>query len=289
MRAGMLARSTAILAMLTGMLILVTSSGGQASAQTAGPVIKVGSGETGYAVNLFGPSEVTVATGTTVSFKPTWLEPHTVTFPATKPLPPPSDPTAAVPTNPGQVVAYDGTQYVNSGFIFPSDTFQISFTKEGSFPFACIIHPGMAGTVKVVAPGQTVSKQSDLDAAATKAFADDLVKLKAEAAKLSAKAVTKVQNADGSHDVAVNTVGGLVGSSDVMQFFPASMNVQSGDTVVWEATTPTPHTVTFLGGENPGDPVCGRATRPVREPEDLHADPAVGGGYNRAWATSTRA
>lgn len=280
MRAGMLARSAAILAMVTGMLIPVLSTGNQASAQAAGPVIKVGGGETGYAVNLFGPSEVTVATGTTVSFKPTWLEPHTVTFPGTKPLPPPSDPTAAVPTNPGQVVAYDGTQYVSSGFIFPSDTFQISFTKEGSFPFACIIHPGMAGTVKVVAPGQTVSKQSDLDAAATKAFADDLVKLKAEAAKLSAKAVTKAQNADGSTTWKVNTVGGLVGSSDVMQFFPASMNVQSGDTVVWEATTPTPHTVSFLGGEDPETLFAGGPPDPFENPKIFMPTQPSAAGYN---------
>ena len=72
-----------------------------ASAQAAGPTVIVGAGESGYAVNLFGGGNLTVKTGTTVTFKPTWAEPHTVTFMAGAPVPPPSDPKAPVPSNPG--------------------------------------------------------------------------------------------------------------------------------------------------------------------------------------------
>jgi plastocyanin len=111
---GVLARSTAILALVGGMMLpVLADGGGTASAQAAVPTIKVGAGEPGYAINMFGPNEVIVAKGTTVTFAPTWPEPHTVTFPGPKQLPPPSDDSAPVPTNPGTVVAYDGGTYVS--------------------------------------------------------------------------------------------------------------------------------------------------------------------------------
>jgi plastocyanin len=279
MFAGVVARSTAILALVAGTMVPAITTGGVASAQATGPTIMVGSGETGYAVNLFGPDEVTVEVGTTLNFESGWLEPHTVTFPGEDEVPPPSDPTAAVPTHPGEVVDYDGTEYVSSGFIFPSTPFQITMAAEGSFPFVCIIHPGMAGTVEVVAEGEPVSEQADLDAAAEEIFADELVELKAEAAELSAKPVQQVQNADGTTTWRVNTVGGLVEPSDVMQFFPPSMNIKEGDTVVWESTVPTPHTVSFLGGENP-DELFGEVTDPFEEEKIFLPVEPPAGGYN---------
>lgn len=259
MRFQWLARSSAILALAGGALFPLASSGAPAAAQATGPTVVVGSGEPGYAVNLFGPSEVTVPVGGTVNFKAGWLEPHTVTFRgANKPVPPPDDPTAAVPTHPGQVVSYNGSEYVNSGFIASggvfgeNNSFALKFSKEGAFPFSCIIHPGMDGVVKVVAPGVNVSSQASLDAATTKIFGDALTALKAEAAKVAQKPFTKSANADGSSTWRVSTVGALVGPSDVQQFIPAAMNVQEGDTVVWESSITTPHTVTFLGGADLG-------------------------------------
>lgn len=254
---GVLARSTAILALMAGTVLPVATSSGAALAQTAGPTIVVGSGETGYAINLFGPDAVTVEVGTTLNFESSWPEPHTVTFPGTEEVPPPNDPNAAVPTHPGEVVDYDGTEYVSSGFIFPGTTFSITLTEEGSFPFVCIIHPGMEGTVEVVAEGEPVSEQADLDAAAEEIFAEALIALKAEAAEVAAKPVQQVENADGTTTWRVNTVGGLVGPSDLQQFFPASMDIKEGDTIEWESTVPTPHTVTFLGGEDPEELFAG--------------------------------
>ncbi len=265
MFAGTLARSTAILALMAGTMLPAVTSGGIAAAQTEGPTVIVGSGAPGYAVNLFGPDEVTVAVGTTLNFESSWIQPHTVTFPGEEEVPPPSDENAAVPTHPGEVVDYDGTEFVNSGFIFPGDTFSITLTEEGSFPFVCIIHPGMAGTVEVVAEGEPVSEQDDLDAAAEEIFSDALTDLEAAAAAASAVPVEQIKNADGTTTWRVNTVGGLVGPSDLQQFFPASMDIKEGDTVVWESGVPTPHTVTFLGGENP-DELFGEVQDPFAEP-----------------------
>ncbi|MEZ4554288.1 MAG: plastocyanin/azurin family copper-binding protein [Dehalococcoidia bacterium] len=251
-----LAKYLGMFAVAAAMLVPAVWMARPAAAED-GPTIAVGSGETGYAVNLFGAPEITVIKGTTVTFEAGWLEPHTVTFPGMQPIPSPEDPNAAIPTNPGQVVEYGGTQFVNSGFIASggafgeNKSFQITFAKQGSFPYVCIIHPGMAGTVNVVGGG-SVTSQGEIDATAKAAFASALTALKAEAKKLAEKQVTKVANADGSTTWRVNTVGGFVPPSDVQQFFPPAMNVQEGDTVVWESSVPTPHTVTFLGGADLG-------------------------------------
>lgn len=250
------ARSLGMLAVAAAMLVPAVWAARPVAAES-GPTITVGSGETGYAVNLFGAPEITVTKGTTVTFTAGWLEPHTVTFPGNKGIPSPEDPTAAVPTHPGQVVEYDGTQYVNSGFIASggafgnTKSFQIAFAKQGSFQYACIIHPGMEGTVNVVGGG-SVTSQGQIDATSKANFGSALAALKAEAKKIGDKQVTKVANADGSTTWRVATVGGVVGTSDVQQFFPPAMNVQEGDTVVWETSVPTPHTVTFLGGADLG-------------------------------------
>jgi plastocyanin len=258
--------------------------GASAAAQTNSPTVIAGSGEPGYAVNLFGPNEVTVAVGGTVTFKAGWKEPHTVTFPGTQTLPTPDDPNAAVPTNPGELVSYDGTQYVSSGFIAsgsgftPVDSFQISFAKAGSYPFACIIHPGMSGVVKVVAAGAPVSTQASLDAAAKTTFADGLSALKDRAGQLSSQQVSAVHNADGTSTWHV-TVGGVVGTSDLQQFFPPSMNVQEGDTVVWESAIQTPHTVTFLAGEDLGAIFAAGPPDPLENEKIFLPTPAEASGY----------
>src|SRR4051794_31063335 len=51
----------------------------------------------------------------------------------------------------------DGTQYRNSGLSAPAFTpYQLTFTKAGTFRYLCLVHPGMAGIVKVVAKGHAV-------------------------------------------------------------------------------------------------------------------------------------
>jgi plastocyanin len=269
-------RISVVTGLIAGLLAMTAATAGAQTpvptSAATGPVIQAGAGEPGYAVNLFGPNAVTIPVGGTVTFKSGWLEPHTVTFLGGAATPAPSDPKAPVPTNPGQVVAYDGTTFLNSGFITSRDAaFQVSFPKAGTYPFICIIHPGMAGTVTV--GSGTPSVQADLDAAAKKVFADATVALKAEAAKLAANSVTQTKNADGTTTFKVTTVGGYVAPSDVQQFFPANMNVKIGDTVVFESKVPTPHTVTFLGGTPAPFPPS------LEDPKIFGPTPAPATGY----------
>lgn len=263
-------------AALVGGFTLITT-GGRAEAQAANLTIVVGSGEAGYAVNQFGPNAVTVTAGSTLTFKNTWEEPHTVTFPGSKPVPPPSDPTWPVPTNPGVTVAFDGVTYLSSGMVAKGQTFDVKFPTAGTYRFVCIIHPGMEGTVTAVAAGGTASTQAQLDAAAQKSFGDTLTALKAEAAKQTAKGVTKETNTDGSTTWHV-TVGGMVGTSDLQQFFLPTLSIKVGDTVVWESSIPTPHTATFLGGDKlPVPPIPENPL--VMQPSKVAAGGYSGTGY----------
>jgi plastocyanin len=37
----------------------------------------------------------------------------------------------------------------SSGALLPGDTFAVTFTKAGTYPFACVLHPQMVGTLTV--------------------------------------------------------------------------------------------------------------------------------------------
>lgn len=171
-------------------------------------------------------------------------------------------------------MAFDDVTYLSSGFILKDQTFALSFPTKGTYAFNCIIHPGMAGSVDVVDVGAAaISTQAALDASATKTFGDALVALKAASATATAKGVTKTANPDGTSTWTIN-VGGLVGPSDLQQFYTPQLSIQPGDTVKWVSAVPTPHTATFLGSTPLPVP-------PIPEnPKVLQPTPAPAAGYD---------
>lgn len=230
--------------------------------------VRAGDGEPGYTVNLFLPDKVTILKGDTVHYTFPWKEPHTVTIGE-----PTGDPT--VSSVGGKLAAtYDGTGYLSSGFMgdfsFPPGTpklpqvFDLTFSKAGEYSIFCAIHPLMTSTVKVVESG-TVSKQADLDAAAQSTYSTALAGLKTLAAGLNKPAAVTAKPGGGNQYTL--TVAGENPSGDVQQYFPPSVNVREGDTVVWKSDNNTPHTVTF------GEP------RPV---DPFEAEPLVPAGGNFA-------
>ncbi len=233
---------------------------GGAAVQAASTItMAAGGGEPGYAVNIFLPSTATVKTGDTIHWTAPWKEPHTVTFGN----PGANDPTA--PSTPaGTAATYDGTGYVSSGFIGtdfvfgppgtpPSpDSFDLTFTKAGTYDFFCAIHPLMTGKITVVDSG-TVSTQAELDAAAKAASDPALAGLKAIGATLSGQPVAVSTKPGGGNEYTV-VVSGANADGDVNQFFPPAVNIKEGDSILWKNTTQTPHTVTFNPQLFQGDP-----------------------------------
>jgi plastocyanin len=117
----------------------------------------------------FLPSDITIKTGDTVTWTNNVGTPHTVTFTSGAALPglvAPVPQTGGAPFlafNPQLFLPaggpeYDGTGYVNSGFLqkgTPSPTtFALKFTRPGTYTYACALHAdqGMTGTITVSGP-----------------------------------------------------------------------------------------------------------------------------------------
>jgi plastocyanin len=223
----------------------------------------------------FFPRELTINAGDTVFFDFQGLfAPHTVTFLAGQEIPPlivPADDTAATPAGGGPPTVmfnstaafpaggaiYDGTSIVNSGLNVlrpPDQPFALTFTTPGTFDYLCLVHPKMmTGTVTVQTQGATVPhEQADVDAMAVEHMAMLLDEGRAMIAGAEAMAtpgagpnggtVWDVRAGDEGHEFAA------------LRFFPGQLTIKAGDTVRWTADSEfEPHTVTFLGGDEPPD------------------------------------
>jgi len=140
-------------------------------------------------INLaFDPAEITISTGTAVSWSNDDSVPHTVTSP-------------------------DGA--FDSGIFDPGATFAWTFNQPGSFPYACQLHPQMQGMV--IAAGDAVASASPVPSTESQS--------ELEAAQAAAPTEAAVSIID-------------------FAFEPATLDVQSGATVVWTNDGRVPHTVT---------------------------------------------
>jgi plastocyanin len=117
-----------------------------------GATVTASWGDKLIAVNRFSPETVSIKAGQTV----TWTDgspymPHTISF--QPPFKSPDEPNAFLPTG-----AKSGSDFAggvaHSGIFgpkafLPVNGFSLTFTKAGTYPYLCLLHPGMAGTVQV--------------------------------------------------------------------------------------------------------------------------------------------
>ena len=249
--------------MILGLLLSVSLAGTAQAATTLNVGIGVGSGTT--AGNVYLPGDMTVLVGDSVKWTTESDEPHSVTFgngPAG--VPPPNWPatgfTGTNPPPPGTgalTASYDGTGFLNSELLFKGSSATVTFTKAGSFGFICQIHPGMSGTVNVVASGTTTT-QADADAKAALTRTAILGAVDSLEAATTAQ-VTETERSDGTSlwNIYTNSIqapapqpGGGTGFLELLRFVPPSLEIQAGDTVRWTASAV--HTVTFpAAGQDP--------------------------------------
>jgi plastocyanin len=242
--------------------------------------VRVGDGGQGVAAATFFPGAITIHSGDTIHFlAPDSWEPHTVTsIPdgVNEPHPyvgrPPkvmTNPLAFYPSFGGSgVQSYDPSKYYNSGFLFPgdqyngTDTADVSFSTPGTYTFFCLLHSGVDPTthkiggmhvdVTVVPQGSSgPTSQADIDAAAS---AQRTTLINAGVQALNTFPLTQTKLSDGSTNWGV-TAGGYGldtldpdGVTDIAQFTPSGLSVNTGDTVTWTNDTGTFHTITFLSG-----------------------------------------
>jgi nitrite reductase (NO-forming) len=84
-------------------------------------------GSSSLTTDAYAPNPVQVSTGATVTWTNDDAQPHTATS--------------------GQNVTPDGR--FDSGIMPPAGTFDFQFTEAGEYPYFCLLHPNMVGTVSV--------------------------------------------------------------------------------------------------------------------------------------------
>jgi len=129
--------------------------------------------------------------------------------------------------------SYDGSKLTGSGI--PEDNpkpYKLKFTKTGTFSYYCTIHPGMKGSVKVVAKDKRVPTAGQDRRAAAREFR----KAQVTAAKL-VRVKPPAATVQGGSDK--NPVAWL-------RFFPKTLNVKVGQPVkVQVPGSQEPHTFSF--------------------------------------------
>jgi plastocyanin len=162
------------------------------------------------------------------------------------------NPLAEFPTLPGG--SYDGSYFINSGRIQAGDSFSVTFSKAGVFPYVCIPHinQGMVGTVEVVAPGGAgLTTQDDVDQ--EMAAADALFQAQFDDIVAKRSGPSSFERADGTREWFIRAGTDVrsepdfrVGRLTVRMFLPNQLTIKQGDTVVWYTDTRVPvHNVLF--------------------------------------------
>lgn len=255
---------TALAAALSlGLILSIGFAGTVQAATTLNVGVGVGAGT--VSGNAYVPGDVTILVGDSIKYTIESDEPHSVTFGAgPAAVAPPEWPAAGVTgTNPPPPApsaltgTYAGTGHLNTQLLFKGSTATITFTAAGAFPFICIIHPGMAGTVNVVASGTTTTQaEADAKAALTRtallAAVDGI-----EAAQTAQVTETPRSNGTSLWNIFTNSSqppapmpGGGTGYMEIQRFVPPSLDIQAGDSVRWTALNT--HTVTFpADGQDP--------------------------------------
>src|SRR5918995_449831 len=103
-------------------------TGAAETGATGGPTgVSIVPGSSSLTTDAYQPNPVEVSTGTTVTWTNDDAQPHTATS--------------------GEAVTPDGR--FDSGIMAPAATFDFTFTEAGEYPYFCLLHPNMVGTVSV--------------------------------------------------------------------------------------------------------------------------------------------
>src|SRR5215211_935208 len=103
-----------------------TTTTGATSGNTIATSVSIVPGASNLTTDAFSPNPIQVSVGTTVTWTNNDAEPHTV--------------------NAGE---YATPSRLFDSYIPPAGTFEHTFTEAGEYPYFCLLHPNMVGTVSV--------------------------------------------------------------------------------------------------------------------------------------------
>ena len=104
-----------------------TTTGAAGGNATTTNSVSIAPGSSSLTTDAYQPNPIQVSVGTTVTWTNNDAQPHTATS--------------------GQNVTPDGR--FDSGIMAPAATFDFTFTEAGEYPYFCLLHPNMVGTVNV--------------------------------------------------------------------------------------------------------------------------------------------
>jgi len=205
----------------------------------------------------FFPMAITVVAGDTVHWSLGGQYSHTVTFLARQPGPinPLVTPDGRSVINPLVEYAqggttYDGTRYTNSGILNArASSYDLTFSKPGVYPYVCLLHRGMEGTVVVLPSDSRPPKTTDeYRALGEREWA--VVRERGEGLARSAPTVTESLPGGATNYYISSGFG--ANEASVLRFLPRELTIRVGDTVTWVQSDPQEmHTVTFADADAP--------------------------------------
>lgn len=241
-------------ALLVGFALLLVSAAAMPAAGAKRTwTVTVGGDTQDMAIvfNAFFPRTVEVAVGDTVTWEFRGF--HNVAFPGGTRLPSLEVMDGARTAFNPQVLfpagsrTFDGMGYRNSGIpLEPGKPFSYSltFTKAGTYTYACIVHPGMTGKIVVG------SKAAASPAAVAQRARQEMNAALAAGQSAWKKFTTKKMGGE----VVVPLTGDLQSRYSIFRFTPQPLRVPVGTTVTWAMQDAFEiHTVTFMSGRKPLD------------------------------------
>lgn len=251
-------------------------------ASPAGPVtfsVLAGHSEGAIDIERFMPADIHVREGDSIEWTSQGIEGHTISFVSEQRQrellgaylqPDPANPSqqifnpdVALKTDTGETFAGDGS-YVNSGFIgVPAEaTYKLTFAKQGVYQYLCLVHPfTMRGVVSVDAPDAAVDAPQTV-AERGKAELVDYVDEEKRALARAADEPREVAAAGGAtvHHVAV---GVTTPYGQVAAFVQPVLDINAGDTVIFENDDRNFHNVVFRGNRAEPPPGIGIIVDPA--------------------------
>ena len=208
----------------------------------------------------FLPTEVWIHAGDSI----TWIfptpEPHSVTF--LKPGQVRPTFVAGCPGTTPDGSPFDGSACVNSGRVTTTGaTYTVTFPSPGNYRLVCLVHVNMTGLVHVLDPSEPLPHDQDFYSDQAAVQRHDLLSDRDRRVhrKFGEDAGDDLEEANPhahSHMVVtgtgelVSTPGGIQ-SVSVMRFMQWSITIHAGETVEWDSSDVSGHTITF--GQEPPD------------------------------------
>jgi plastocyanin len=136
--------------------------------------------------------------------------------------------------------------------VFRESSYKLTFTKTGLYEYVCLNHPlTMRGTVDVVDAGAPVELPVSVAtrgrAALSAAVEDAIGAIKRATEAAAARSITSATHEGAVHVV---TAGIPTSSGQAMTFTNAGLNINAGDTVIFETEVADLHNVVFKGSRD---------------------------------------